>query len=59
MSAALGQWPTGTISVITFTAEEPEGQAARRLYQRYGFVCVGPAAPAPDGSDRDLFQLAR
>lgn len=56
---ALRQWPTGSIVVTTFAAEEPDGQAARRLYQRHGFVCQGPTDPAPDGSTRDLFQLMR
>ncbi len=59
LRAALNQWPSGTISLDTFTADEPAGQAARRLYERHDFVCKGPAPAAPDGTGRDLFELTR
>ncbi|MGD7707819.1 GNAT family N-acetyltransferase [Microlunatus sp. Y2014] len=59
VGTALEQWPRGTVDVVTFTAAEPDGRAARRLYERHGFVCLGPTSPAPDGSPRDLFRLTR
>lgn len=58
-SAALERWPTGDIDVVTFTKGTSGGEPARRLYERFGFVCLGAAEPAPDGSPRDRFCLRR
>lgn len=57
--AATRQWPTGDIEVVTFAVGTLGGEPARRLYARLGFVCSGPAAPAPDGGLRELFVLRR
>ncbi len=57
--AALGRWPDGDIDVVTFTADTPHGEPARRLYERVGFVRLRAAADAPDGSPRDLYRLQR
>ena len=59
MTAILDRWPTGTIEVVTFTADLDEGRPARKLYERFGFVCHGLTTPAPDGGARDLFVLHR
>lgn len=59
VSAILDRWPTGDVNVVTFTAQSPAGAPARRLYERFGFVCTGPSEPAPDGGPRDLFVLHR
>lgn len=56
---AMTRWPTGEITVVTFTEDEPGGQAARRLYERHGFVDQGRTTPAPDGGERDLYRLCR
>lgn len=59
VSAVLERWRTGDVNVVTFTAKAPDGGPARRLYERFGFVCVGPSEPAPDGGLRDQFVLRR
>ncbi len=45
----------GPVAVVTFSADVTEGAAARRLYERLGFRCVGPAPGFAAGSSRDLF----
>ena len=59
LGAIVDRWPTGDISVTTFTADEPAGLPARRLYTSSGFTCEGPCQPGPDGGARDLFVLRR
>lgn len=59
LTSALGHWPEGDISVVTFPADRDGGRAARRLYQKYGFTTRGRTDPAPDGSARELFVLSR
>ena len=59
LSAILGRWPNGDLEVVTFTADEPGGEPARRLYERFGFVCLGRTEQAPDGGQRDLYLLQR
>jgi GNAT superfamily N-acetyltransferase len=59
LGAIVDRWPTGDISVTTFTADESAGLAARRLYTSSGFTCEGPSQPGPDGGARDLFVLRR
>ncbi len=56
---AMSYWPDGEISVVTFPADHGGGTAARALYQRNGFTSQGLTDPAPDGSPRELFVLAR
>ncbi|MGH3502725.1 MAG: GNAT family N-acetyltransferase [Nocardioidaceae bacterium] len=56
---ALDRWPDGDVALETFTADCTEGLPARRLYERLGFVSIGRAAPAPDGSPRDCYVLHR
>jgi GNAT superfamily N-acetyltransferase len=57
--AILERWPVGDVEVMTFTADSPGGASARRLYERFGFVCCGLTDPAPDGGPRDQFVLHR
>jgi len=57
--AILDRWPAGDIEVVTFTVALPGGEAARALYERFGFVSCGRTVPAPDGGARDLFVLRR
>lgn len=59
LEAVLRRWSSGTVEVVTFTADSPGGQAARSLYEKLGFVCKGRTHPAPDGAPRDLFVLCR
>ncbi len=59
VASALRRWPDGDVDVVTFTADVAAGAAARRLYERFGFVCRGRAEPAPNGEPRDLFVLCR
>ena len=53
------RWPTGDVEVVTFTRDSAGGAPARRLYERFGFLCCGLADPAPDGGLRDKFVLRR
>ena len=46
VTAALERWPADEIEVVTFPAEVSAGAPARRLYERFGFVCVSTAEPA-------------
>jgi hypothetical protein len=57
--AILSRGPAGEVEVITFTGGLPGGEAARGLYELFGFVSCGGAAPAPDDGARDLFVLRR
>lgn len=41
--------PGQDISVTTFASTVPEGQAARQLYQRFGFADHHPGPPTPAG----------
>lgn len=59
VAAILERWPAGDVEVVTFTADAPDGEAARKLYERFGFVCWGRTDLAPDGGSRDLFVLHR
>ena len=59
VSSALERWRAGDVDVVTFTSDVPAGAPARRLYERFGFVCRGRAGAAPDGAPRDLFVLTR
>ncbi len=52
-----GRWQTGDIRVVTFARSVPGSVAARRLYESRGFELQGPAAPGPDGGQRDLYVL--
>lgn len=56
---AMSYWPDDDISVVTFPADHSGGAAARSLYQQNGFTSRGLTDPAPDGSPRELFVLAR
>lgn len=49
----------GSLSLITFGADNLEGAPARRLYVRLGFL-PGPMQPrGPEGGTRQLFRLVR
>ncbi len=41
--------PNRDITVVTFAPGVPEGQAARQLYQRFGFADHHPGPPTPTG----------
>ncbi len=55
LTAILERWPTGAVEVVTFSSDLAGGEAARGLYERFGFECQGRADPAPDGGGRDRF----
>ncbi len=57
VTAILERWPTGAVGVVTFSSEMAGGEAARGLYERFGFECQGRAELAPNGGRRDLFVL--
>ena len=59
VASALERWPAGDVEVVTFPAEMAAGRAARKLYEKFGFVCCGRAQKAPNGDPRDLFVLSR
>lgn len=59
VSAALDRWPVGNVEVATFTWDTPGGEPARHLYERCGFVRLGPAPTGSDGRPRDLYRLRR
>jgi GNAT superfamily N-acetyltransferase len=48
-----------SISLATFGAENPDGAAARRLYERFGFVPGKMLARGPEGGTRQLYTLVR
>ncbi len=46
------------VSVITFGDDIPDGQAARRLYQKFGFIPSDDLVPTgPEGGSRQKFIL--
>jgi len=50
--------PPSTISVITFGEDIPDGEPARRLYQKFGFIPLIKVIPnGPEGGSRQRFQL--
>lgn len=50
--------PPSEVSVITFGDDIPDGQAARRLYQKFGFTPSNESVPnGPDGGSRQKFIL--
>jgi|HigsolmetaAR202D_1030399.scaffolds.fasta_scaffold00012_47 Acetyltransferases len=46
-----------TIEVVTFGEDHPDGLAARRFYQKLGFVAAECLEAGPDGGSRQLFRL--
>jgi len=48
-----------TISLATFGADNLEGQPARRLYERFGFVAGETLPRGPEGGTRQRFTLVR
>ena len=56
----LRRWPGPcTISLATFGADTPGGRAARRLYERFGFVPGVMLLPGPEGGTRQRYTLVR
>ncbi|WP_240421337.1 GNAT family N-acetyltransferase [Paenibacillus periandrae] len=46
------------VSVITFGEDTPDGQPARKLYQKFGFVPLAEMIPnGPEGGKRQKFKL--
>jgi GNAT superfamily N-acetyltransferase len=53
-------WPAPcTISLATFGADNPDGRAARRLYERHGFEARAMLPRGPEGGTRQLYVLER
>jgi GNAT superfamily N-acetyltransferase len=46
-----------TLEVVTFGEDHPGGLAARRFYQKLGFVAADLLEAGPDGGSRQLFRL--
>ena len=46
------------VSVTTFADGVPGAEAARRLYERAGFIPCEPAGIGPDGTGRQVFRRA-
>jgi GNAT superfamily N-acetyltransferase len=60
MDAALDRFTAPcTISLSTFGADNVEGRAARRLYQRFRFSAREMLPPGPEGGTRQLFTLVQ
>lgn len=60
MDAALNRFVAPcTISLATFGADNVEGRAARRLYERCGFLAGEILPPGPEGGTRQLYTLVR
>jgi GNAT superfamily N-acetyltransferase len=60
LTAVLDRWPGPcTISLATFGADNPDGLAARRLYERFGFVADKELPRGPEGGTRQLYILVR
>lgn len=60
LNAALERWPsTCTISLATFGDDNPDGQPARRLYERFGFEAREMLPRGPEGGTRQLYVLVR
>ncbi|MCR8645544.1 GNAT family N-acetyltransferase [Paenibacillus sp. N1-5-1-14] len=50
--------PPAEVTVITFGEDIPDGQPARRLYQKFGFLPIDEPIPnGPEGGSRQKFQL--
>lgn len=49
--------PPATVSVVTFGADIEGGQAARRLYERLGFIPEEMTTRGPEGGSRQIFRL--
>jgi ribosomal protein S18 acetylase RimI-like enzyme len=45
------------VTVVTFGPDNPAGEAARRLYERFGFVAAEMTEPGPEGESRQVFRL--
>lgn len=48
--------PPAEITVVTFGPDIPEGEPARLLYQRIGFVAAEAAPDGPEGGSRQVFR---
>jgi len=60
LGGVLRLWPPPcTVSLATFGADNPEGRAARRLYERHGFAPREMLPRGPEGGTRQLYVLAR
>ena len=60
MTAALDRFAAPcTISLATFGSDNLEGQPARRLYERFGFVAHEMLPLGPEGGTRQLFKLVQ
>ena len=60
LTDVLRRWPGPcTISLSTFGADNPEGRAARRIYERFGFAPGAMLPRGPEGGTRQLYRLAR
>ena len=60
LTEVLRLWPGRcTISLATFGADNPEGRAARRLYERFGFVPGAMLPRGPEGGTRQLYTRTR
>jgi GNAT superfamily N-acetyltransferase len=46
-----------TISLTTFGADIADGRAARRLYERFGFVAGAMLPRGPEGGTRQIYTL--
>ena len=56
----LDLWPAPcTISLATFGADNREGLAARRLYERHGFIPGEMLPRGPEGGTRQRYTLVR
>src|ERR1700754_1412905 len=60
IEAVFTRWPGPcSISLATFGADNPEGQPARRLYERFGFAPSEMLPRGPEGGTRQLYVLVR
>jgi GNAT superfamily N-acetyltransferase len=60
LHSVLHRWPGPcTISLATFGADNPAGLAARRLYERFGFVAGEMLPRGPEGGSRQLYVLVQ
>jgi Ser/Thr protein kinase RdoA (MazF antagonist)/ribosomal protein S18 acetylase RimI-like enzyme len=58
LSRGLALMPRPSIvSVVTFGPDNPAGEAARRLYERFGFVAAEITNPGTEGQSRQVFRL--
>ena len=49
--------PPAEVSVVTFGPDNPEGVAARRFYEAFGFTAGEWVDPGPEGGSRQVFRL--